>query len=65
MATLTEKMPLVATDAALDRAITERIDRLLDQRLEAKLAELKAAKTPSISPQVKARSSIRLVQFSS
>ena len=33
----------------LDRAITERIDRLLDQRLEAKLAELKAAKTPSMT----------------
>jgi len=49
MATLTEKMPLVATDAALDRAISERIDRLLDQRLEAKLAELKAAKTPSMT----------------
>ena len=28
MATLTEKMPFVATDAALDRAISERIDRL-------------------------------------
>jgi peroxiredoxin family protein len=49
MATLTEKMPLVATDAALDRAISERIDRLLDQRLEAKLAELKSAKTPSMT----------------
>jgi peroxiredoxin family protein len=49
MATLTEKMPPVATDAALDRAISERIDRLLDQRLEAKLAELKAARTPSMT----------------
>jgi len=49
METLTEKMPNVATDAALDRAISERIDRLLDQRLDAKLAELKAAKTPSMT----------------
>jgi peroxiredoxin family protein len=49
MATLTEKMPIVANDAALDRAIRERIDILLDQRLEAKLAELKAAKTPAMT----------------
>ena len=49
METLTEKSPVVPTDAALDRAISERIDRLLDQRLEAKLAELKAAKTPSMT----------------
>jgi peroxiredoxin family protein len=49
MATLTEKMPIVANDAALDRIISERIDLLLDQRLEAKLAELKAAKTPSMT----------------
>ena len=49
METLTEKMPIVATDAALDRVISERIDILLDRRLEAKLAELKAAKTPSMT----------------
>jgi peroxiredoxin family protein len=49
MDTLTEKTPSVATDAALDRAISQRIDALLDQRLEAKLAELKAAKTPSLT----------------
>ena len=42
-------MPIVANDAALDRIISERIDTLLDQRLEAKLAELKAAKTPSMT----------------
>jgi peroxiredoxin family protein len=49
MATLTENLPLVATDAALDRALSERIDALLDQRLAAKLAELKAAKTPAMT----------------
>jgi len=49
MATLTEKMPIVANDAALDRAISERIDILLDRRLEVKLAELKAAKTPAMT----------------
>ncbi len=41
--------PAAATDAALDRAINERIDVLLEQRLEAKLAEIKAAKTPSMT----------------
>ena len=49
METLTEKMPIVATDAALDRVISERIDILLDRRLEAKLAELKAAITPAMT----------------
>ena len=49
METLTEKTPAVATDAALDRLISERIDLLLDQRLEAKLAEIKATKTPSMT----------------
>ncbi len=49
MATLTDKMPIVATDAALDRVISERIDLLLGQKLEAKLAELKAAKTPAMT----------------
>ena len=34
---------------ALDRAIVERIDALLEQRLEAKLAEIGAAKTPSMT----------------
>jgi peroxiredoxin family protein len=49
METLIEKMPNVATDAALDRLIGERIDILLNQRLETRLAELKAAKTPSMT----------------
>jgi peroxiredoxin family protein len=34
---------------ALDRLISERVDALLDARLEAKLAEIKAAKTPSMT----------------
>ena len=36
-------------DKALDRLITERVDALLDQRLEAKLAALKKARTPSMT----------------
>jgi len=40
----------IATDSkALDRLITERVDALLDLRLEAKLAALKAARTPSMT----------------
>jgi len=35
--------------AALDRLIRERVDALLDQRLAAKLEELKAQKTPSMT----------------
>ncbi len=49
MQTQTERAAGVATDAALDRAISDRIDALLEQRLEAKLAEIKAAKTPSMT----------------
>jgi peroxiredoxin family protein len=49
METQAERKPAIAVDAALDRAISERIDALLEQRLEAKLAELKAAKTPSMT----------------
>src|SRR5512143_4093183 len=45
----TEVRPLADDSAALDRLIRERVDALLDQRLEAKLAELKAAKTPSMT----------------
>jgi peroxiredoxin family protein len=39
----------IVDDAALDRAIAARIDALLDQRLEAKLAEIKARRTPSMT----------------
>ena len=49
METQAERTALLATDGALDRAIKERIDALLDQRLEAKLAEIKAARTPSMT----------------
>ncbi len=49
METQAERMTILATDGALDRAIIERIDALLDRRLEAKLAELKAAKTPAMT----------------
>jgi peroxiredoxin family protein len=34
---------------ALDRLIRERVDAVLGERLEAKLADLKAAKTPSLT----------------
>jgi peroxiredoxin family protein len=47
METLTR--PLTEDAAALDRLIRERVDAMLDQRLAAKLAELKAAKTPSMT----------------
>ena len=49
METQAERKPAIAADAALDRAISERIDVLLERRLEAKLAEIKAAKTPSMT----------------
>jgi len=49
MDTLTEKKAIAATEADLDRVISERIDVLLGQRLEAKLAELRAAKTPAMT----------------
>jgi peroxiredoxin family protein len=45
VATTTE----IAAGDALDRAISERIDVLLERRLEAKLAEIKAARTPSMT----------------
>jgi peroxiredoxin family protein len=49
METKVEKMAMIGTDGALDRVISERIDVLLEKRLEAKLAEIKAAKTPSMT----------------
>ena len=42
-------MSEISDPIALDRLITERIDALLGSRLEGKLAELKAAKTPSMT----------------
>jgi peroxiredoxin family protein len=35
--------------AALDRLIAQRVDALLEQKLAAKLAEIRAAKTPSMT----------------
>jgi peroxiredoxin family protein len=49
METQAERTNILAADGALDRAINDRIDVLLEKRLEAKLAELKAAKTPSMT----------------
>jgi peroxiredoxin family protein len=49
MDTQTDTMAVLAPDAALDRTISERIDVLLDQRLEARLAEIKARKTSSMT----------------
>ena len=45
----TQVRSILEDDAALDRVIRERVDAVLDQRLAAKLAELKAAKTPSMA----------------
>ena len=44
-----EKTAVLPVDADLDRAITERVDAILDERLEAKLAALKAARVPSMT----------------
>ena len=49
MDTKTETTVASVSAGALDHAINERIDALLEQRLEAKLAELKAARTPSMT----------------
>jgi peroxiredoxin family protein len=40
---------VVEDSAALDRMIRERVDAMLEQRLAAELAELKAARTPSMT----------------
>ena len=45
----TQTRNLVEDSAALERMIRERVDAVLDQRLEAKLAEMKAARTPSMT----------------
>ena len=49
METQADRSAILAPDGALDRAINERIDVLLEQRLEAKLAQIKAKKTPSMT----------------
>ena len=49
METQAERTNILAADGALDRAINDRIDVLLEKRLETKLAELKAARTPSMT----------------
>src|SRR5512141_117504 len=45
----TQVRPLAEDSAALDRLIRDRVDALLEERLVAKLAEMKAAKTPSLT----------------
>src|SRR5512141_1917953 len=45
----TQVRPLAEDSAALDRLIRDRVDALLEERLVAKLAELKGAKTPSMT----------------
>jgi peroxiredoxin family protein len=49
MATQAETATDIVQGSALDRAISDRIDDLLERRLEAKLAEIRAAKTPSMT----------------
>ena len=45
----TQVRPLAEDSAALDRLIRDRVDALLEERLAAKLAEIKAARTPSMT----------------
>jgi peroxiredoxin family protein len=42
-------VPPQLDSALLERLVRERVDAILDQRLEAKLAAIKAAKTPSMT----------------
>jgi len=49
MATHAEIETELAPGSALDRAISERIDMLFERKLEAKLAEINAARTPSMT----------------
>ena len=44
-----ENTAVLPVDADLDRAITQRIDAILDERLEAMLAARKAARVPSMT----------------
>src|SRR4029453_5454801 len=44
-----EMQTVVEDSAALDRMIRERVDAMLEQRLAAELAELKAARTPAMT----------------
>jgi peroxiredoxin family protein len=49
MATIAKTTMEPAAGDALDRAIAQRIDELFERRLEAKLAEIRASKTPSMT----------------
>ncbi|MFO1304808.1 MAG: DsrE/DsrF/DrsH-like family protein [Burkholderiales bacterium] len=44
-----ERATTVTPGSELDRAISARVDALLEQKLEAKLAEIRTAKTPSMT----------------
>jgi peroxiredoxin family protein len=41
--------PVLVDSAALDRLVRERVDAILGERLDTRLAELRAAKTPSMT----------------
>ena len=49
MAPHAETATELAPGSALDRAISDRIDALFERKLEAKLAEINASKTPSMT----------------
>jgi peroxiredoxin family protein len=46
---MTENVLTGAADADLDRRVRERVDAILDERLEAKLAALRESKQPSMT----------------